>query len=80
MVGQVRAAEAPLWPLPGLCVVRLKVYGRCRNCWHAARLTIVPAPLPLPGFTMVAAWHERVHRAPAHQWLRDAVVRALAAG
>jgi DNA-binding transcriptional LysR family regulator len=47
---------------------------------HAARLTIVPAPLPLPGFTMVAAWHERVHQAPAHQWLREAVVRALAAG
>ncbi len=44
---------------------------------HAPRLKIVPMPVPVTGFTMVAAWHERVHNAPAHQWLRDAVVEAL---
>jgi DNA-binding transcriptional LysR family regulator len=44
---------------------------------QAARLRIVPAPLPIPGFTMAAAWHERVHNAPEHRWLRDAVVEAL---
>jgi DNA-binding transcriptional LysR family regulator len=41
------------------------------------RLKIVPAPLPIPGFTMASAWHERVHNAPAHQWLRDALFEAL---
>lgn len=46
---------------------------------QAARLRIVPAPLPIPGFTMAAAWHERVHNAPEHRWLRDAVVQALRA-
>ncbi len=59
---------------------RVAVFPERLGRRHAARLTIVPAPLPLPGFTMVAAWHERVHQAPAHQWLREAVVRALAAG
>jgi DNA-binding transcriptional LysR family regulator len=44
---------------------------------QAARLKLVPAPLPIPGFTMAAAWHERVHNAPEHRWLRDAVVEAL---
>ena len=29
------------------------------------------APLPIPGFTKTLAWHERSHRDPAHQWLRN---------
>jgi DNA-binding transcriptional LysR family regulator len=41
----------------------------------AGELTIVAAPLALPGFTMVAAWHERVQRDPAHQWLREQIVQ-----
>jgi len=43
----------------------------------APRLRIVAPPLAIPGFTMVAAWHERAQRDPAHQWLRDAVHAAL---
>lgn len=34
-------------------------------------LRLLPAPLPLPGFTKVAAWHERNHHAPAQQWARQ---------
>jgi DNA-binding transcriptional LysR family regulator len=33
-------------------------------------LAIVQAPLAVPGFEMSMLWHERVHRDPAHQWLR----------
>lgn len=44
---------------------------------YAQRVKIVPVPVPVPGFTMLAAWHERVHNAPEHRWLRDAVVQAL---
>jgi len=44
----------------------------------AARLKVVAPPLAIPAFTMVAAWHERAQRDPAHQWLRDAVHAALA--
>lgn len=33
-------------------------------------------PVDLPGVTIVAAWHERTHRAPAHQWLRTRLVEA----
>lgn len=43
----------------------------------ADRLRIVGPPLPVPGFTMAAAWHERAHRDPAHQWLREEVHAAL---
>lgn len=34
-------------------------------------LITVKAPLRIPGFEMVMLWHERQHRNPAHQWLRD---------
>jgi DNA-binding transcriptional LysR family regulator len=37
----------------------------------ADSLTIFPAPLPLPSFKVIAAWHELSVRSPAHSWLRD---------
>lgn len=38
--------------------------------------TVVPLhlaapPLPLPSFRITMTWHERVHRDPAHEWLRE---------
>ena len=45
---------------------------------YAKELLVVEAPLPLPTFTMVAAWHERVHRDAAQRWLREKIVEALA--
>jgi DNA-binding transcriptional LysR family regulator len=44
----------------------------------APRLKVVAPPLPIPGFTMVAAWHERAQRDPAHPWLRAQLHAALA--
>ncbi|WJI16119.1 LysR family transcriptional regulator [Pseudoxanthomonas winnipegensis] len=40
-------------------------------------LRVVPAPLAVPGYRMAMLWHERVHRDPAHQWLRAQVVAAV---
>lgn len=37
-------------------------------------LRVVEPPLEVPGFEMAMVWHERVHRDPAHVWLRDLVV------
>lgn len=37
----------------------------------------VEPPLDVPGFEMSMVWHERVHRDPAHMWLRDRVVASL---
>jgi DNA-binding transcriptional LysR family regulator len=34
-------------------------------------LSVVEAPLAVPGYEMSMYWHERVHRDPAHQWLRE---------
>ncbi len=34
-------------------------------------LHIVPPPLPLPSFRITMTWHERAHRDPAHEWLRE---------
>lgn len=39
-------------------------------------LCITEPPLSIPGFTKVAAWHERTHHDPAHQWLRSLLVEA----
>lgn len=37
----------------------------------ASGMHIAPPPLPIPGFTKSMAWHERSHRDPAQQWLRE---------
>lgn len=37
----------------------------------AAALRVVEAPIEIPGFEMAMLWHERLHRDPAHQWLRE---------
>ncbi|SDG04375.1 MULTISPECIES: LysR family transcriptional regulator [unclassified Duganella] len=34
-------------------------------------LRIVAPPVEVPGYDMVMLWHERSHRDPAHQWLRE---------
>ncbi|MCH9683335.1 MAG: LysR family transcriptional regulator [Deltaproteobacteria bacterium] len=36
-----------------------------------ADLCLVDPPLPLPQFRIMATWHERAHRDPAHRWLRE---------
>lgn len=38
-----------------------------------ARIQVLPPPLPIKGFTKSMAWHERTHRDPAQQWLRNVV-------
>lgn len=34
-------------------------------------LVLMEPPVEIPGFTKLAAWHERTHRDPAHQWARN---------
>jgi DNA-binding transcriptional LysR family regulator len=55
----------------------ISVYPERLARLQGSRLRVLPVPLPIPGFTMAAAWHERVHQAPEHRWLRDSVVEAL---
>ncbi|WP_087686507.1 LysR family transcriptional regulator [Pandoraea sp. PE-S2R-1] len=40
-------------------------------------LQIVAAPVEVPGFEISMLWHERVHRDPAHQWLRERIANAV---
>lgn len=40
-------------------------------------LKTVKPPLEVPGYEMAMLWHERVHRDPAHQWLRDFIAAAV---
>ncbi|PLP96852.1 LysR family transcriptional regulator [Cupriavidus pauculus] len=42
-------------------------------------LQVMDAPIDVPGYEMSMLWHERVHRDPAHQWLRQAIVASLPA-
>lgn len=42
-------------------------------------LQVVDAPVEVPGYEMSMLWHERVHRDPAHRWLRGAIATALGA-
>ena len=43
----------------------------------ASALQVVEPPVEVPGYEMSMLWHERVHRDPAHQWLRDQIARAV---
>lgn len=40
-------------------------------------LQVVEAPLELPGYEMAMLWHERSHRDPAHQWLREKIASSV---
>ncbi|ANI84660.1 LysR family transcriptional regulator [Kosakonia oryzae] len=42
-------------------------------------LQVVEPPLELPGFDMLMLWHERLHRDPGHQWLRQQIIASLGA-
>jgi len=34
-------------------------------------IRLIEPPLAIPGFDQVAAWHDRTHRDPGHQWARS---------
>jgi len=40
-----------------------------------AGLTVFAPPFDVPGFTKIAAWHERSHRDAAHRWLHQLLFR-----
>jgi len=35
------------------------------------RLAVLKPPVEVPSFDVIAAWHPRVHKDPAHRWLRS---------
>ncbi|WP_175717355.1 LysR family transcriptional regulator [Burkholderia anthina] len=44
---------------------------------QAPGLRVVDAPVDVPGYEMSMLWHERVHRDPAHRWLRETIAAAV---
>lgn len=40
-------------------------------------LQIIEPPLEIPGFEMVMLWPERLHRDPAHRWLRERIASSV---
>ncbi|WP_323120095.1 LysR family transcriptional regulator [Burkholderia alba] len=40
-------------------------------------LKTVEPPVDVPGYEMSMLWHERIHRDPAHQWLREHIANAV---
>lgn len=40
-------------------------------------LQIVESPVEIPAFEMSMYWHERSHRDPAHQWLREFIAASV---
>lgn len=40
-------------------------------------LRVVEPPVEVPGYEMAMLWHERSHRDPAHQWLREYIAHSL---
>lgn len=44
---------------------------------HAQGLQVVEPPVAVPGFELCMLWHERLHRDPAHQWLRELIAQSI---
>jgi len=44
---------------------------------NSGDLKTVKPPLEVPGYEMAMLWHERAHRDPAHQWLRDFIAASV---
>ncbi|MCP3020452.1 LysR family transcriptional regulator [Cupriavidus basilensis] len=42
-----------------------------------AALQVVEPPMDVPGYEMAMLWHERAHRDPAHQWLREYIANSV---
>ncbi|NNG25481.1 LysR family transcriptional regulator [Telluria aromaticivorans] len=40
-------------------------------------LQIIEPPVDVPEYEMVMLWHERSHRDPAHQWLRETIATSV---
>ncbi|MFP3564607.1 LysR family transcriptional regulator [Paraburkholderia sp. SIMBA_030] len=40
-------------------------------------LRVVEPPVEVPGYEMAMLWHERSHRDPAHQWLREYIANSV---
>lgn len=38
---------------------------------------VMAPPVEVPGYEMSMLWHERVHRDPAHRWLRDMIAASV---
>ncbi|AIY40529.1 Transcriptional regulator [Collimonas arenae] len=43
----------------------------------ASALQVVESPVDVPGYEMAMLWHERSHRDPAHQWLREHIAASV---
>jgi Transcriptional regulator len=40
-------------------------------------LNVIEAPVAVPDFEMLMLWHEKLHRDPAHQWLRQVIYESV---
>jgi DNA-binding transcriptional LysR family regulator len=43
---------------------------------HSA-LQVIEPPVDVAGYEMAMLWHERSHRDPAHQWLRERIAASV---
>lgn len=48
--------------------------GLCQHLAKKHRLTVRPTPFELPHFPIRMYWHERLHRDPFHQWVREKII------
>lgn len=44
---------------------------------NTSALRVIEPPVDVPGYEMAMLWHERRHRDPAHQWLRDHIATSV---
>jgi DNA-binding transcriptional LysR family regulator len=43
----------------------------------SSAVRVVEPPVEVPGYEMAMLWHDRSHRDPAHQWLREYIANSV---
>jgi len=54
----------------------IAVVPRRMACDHALELQVIEPPVPIPGFDIAMAWHDRATTHPMQRWLRTRIVGA----
>lgn len=62
---------------PVLATTDLVAMLPARLLRDSPELRTVEPPVDVPGYEMSMYWHERSHRDPAHQWLRECIVSSI---
>lgn len=65
--------QAPGWILANADVILTAPTRLAHSFMQYLPVKMIPAPITLPGFTVLQVWHKKMHRHPVHQFIRQEI-------